>query len=57
MKILNGTLVTTHVDLDNERMAFEGLEAFAATVNNAYLPFTDEHDIRRPPIGRVVGMA
>jgi hypothetical protein len=46
-------MATTHVDLDNERMAVEGLESFAATVNGYYLPFTREHDIRRVPIGRV----
>jgi hypothetical protein len=54
MKTLNATLITTHVDLDNERMAVEGLESFAASVNNNYLPFTREHDIRKVPIGRVV---
>jgi hypothetical protein len=32
-------LMTTHVDLDNERMAVEGLESFAASVNNNYIPF------------------
>jgi len=47
-------MLTTHVDLDNERMAVEGLEAFAATINSYYLPFTREHDIRKAPIGRVV---
>jgi hypothetical protein len=54
MKTLSGIMITTHVDLDNERMAVEGLESFAATVNNNYLPFTREHDIRKVPIGRVV---
>jgi hypothetical protein len=54
MKTLNATLVTTHVDLDNERMAVQGLESFAASFNKNYLPFTREHDIRKFPIGRVV---
>lgn len=53
MKTLNCTMVTTHVDLAGERFAVEGLEPFAASVNNNYLPFTREHDIRKPPIGRV----
>ena len=53
MKTLNCTMVTTHVDLAGERFAVEGLEPFAASVNNNYLPFTHEHDIRKPPIGRV----
>jgi hypothetical protein len=53
MKTLNARLMTTHVDLDNERMAVEGLESFAASVNNNYIPFTREHDIRKVPIGRV----
>lgn len=53
MRTLSATMVTTHVDLDNERMAVEGLESFAASINNNYLPFTVEHDIRKAPIGRV----
>jgi hypothetical protein len=39
MKTLNARLMTTHVDLDNERMAVEGLESFAASVNNNHIPF------------------
>ena len=50
-------MATTHVDLDNEKMALEGLESFAATINNNYLPLTVEHDIRKAPIGRVVSAA
>ena len=53
MRKLEGTMVTTHLDMDGERLAVEGLESFAATVNANYLPFTVEHDIRNAPIGRV----
>jgi hypothetical protein len=57
MRTLTATMPTTHVDLDNERMALEGLESFAATINKNYLPFTVEHDIRKAPIGRVASAA
>lgn len=53
MRKLEGTMTTTHVDLGGERMAVEGLESFAACINQNYLPFTVEHDIRKAPIGRV----
>jgi hypothetical protein len=53
MRELTGTLLTTHVDLDGEKFAVEGLESFVATINDNYLPFTIEHDIRNAPIGRV----
>ncbi len=53
MRILEGTMATTHVDMDGERLAVEGLQSLAASVNGNYLPFTDEHDIRNAPIGRV----
>jgi hypothetical protein len=57
MRTLTATMATTRVDLDNERMALEGLESFAATINKNYLPFTVEHDIRKAPIGRVASAA
>lgn len=53
MRKLEGTMVTTHIDLHGERLAVEGLESFAASINDNYLPFTVEHDIRNAPIGRV----
>jgi hypothetical protein len=53
MRKLEGTMLTTHVDLDGERFAPEGLESFIASINDNYLPFTIEHDIRKAPIGRV----
>lgn len=46
-------MITTHADLVGERLGVEGLEAFAASVNNNYLPFTNDHDIRNVPMGRV----
>lgn len=57
MRKLEGTMLTTHVDMDGERLAVEGLESFAATINGYYLPFTVEHDIRNAPIGRVTSAA
>ena len=53
MKKLQATMVSTHVDLEGERFAVEGLEPFAASVNQSYLPFTVEHDLRTAPIGRI----
>jgi len=57
MRKLEGTMLTTHADLDGERMAPKGLDSFAASVNENYLPFTVEHDIRKAPIGRVASAA
>lgn len=53
MRKLDATMITTHVDLVGEKLAFEGLESLAASINGYYLPFTVEHDIRNAPIGRV----
>ncbi|HTU46541.1 MAG TPA: hypothetical protein VMF91_15850 [Bryobacteraceae bacterium] len=48
------TILTTHVDLHGDRFAPEGLESTAAGINCRYLPLTVEHDLRIPPIGRIV---
>jgi hypothetical protein len=53
MKKLEVTMITTHVDSHGEKFAEEGLESFVASINESYLPFTVEHDIRNTPIGRV----
>lgn len=53
MRKREGIMSTTHVDLDGERMAIEGLESLATGINQNYLPLTLEHDIRNAPIGRV----
>jgi hypothetical protein len=53
MRKFEGTMLTTHVDLDGERLAPEGLESFVTSINGSYLPLTIEHDIRKAPIGRI----
>jgi len=53
VKSFECTILTTHVDLQGERFASEGLESLAASYNEYYLPLTREHDIRKAPIGRV----
>lgn len=57
MRKLEGTMLTTHVDLDGERLAPEGLESFVASINDNYLPLTIEHDIRNAPVGRIASAA
>lgn len=53
MRSFECTILTTHVNLQGERFAVEGLESLAASYNENYLPLTREHDIRKAPIGRV----
>jgi hypothetical protein len=47
-------MATTHVDRHNERFALEALELMAEAIRSGYLPFTYNHDPRRPPMGRAV---
>lgn len=47
-------MVTTHVDLHGERISLEALNSMARQISEKYLPININHDIRQPPIGRVV---
>jgi hypothetical protein len=47
-------MITTHVDLHGERVDPESLEPTAIGMNKRYLPLNVEHDVRIPPIGRII---
>jgi hypothetical protein len=49
-----GVFATTHVDLHHERFALSAIEGMAEQIAQNYIPFIWNHDIRFPPIGRVV---
>lgn len=46
---------STHVDLHGDQVTKEALEALAAQVGQTYIPVAWQHDLRYPPLGRVVG--
>lgn len=48
--ILSGT----HVDRHGDKMTLNALEQMAAIANSKYIPITDGHNIRKPPIGRII---
>lgn len=54
MKYYNGIFATTHIDLQNERMALPALESMIEQANQYYIPVNIEHDPRIPPIGRII---
>lgn len=54
MKKLQMTIATSHVDLHGERISPEALEDMACQIREQYLPMHIEHDIRYPPVSRVV---
>lgn len=47
-------MTTTHVDLHGDRMSLSVLESLASQIKERYLPININHDIRIPPVGRVV---
>jgi len=48
------TILTTHVDRHGERCDPDSLESTAIGMNSRYLPLMVQHDLRIPPIGRIV---
>ena len=54
MKTKQALLATTHIDLQLDKLTLQALEGMARQVSQQYLPLTVEHDIRWPPIGRIV---
>ena len=47
-------MATSHVDLHGDMIHPKALEDAARQIKERYLPMNIEHDIRRPPIGRIV---
>lgn len=47
-------MATTHVDLHNECLTREALEDAVEQLKHNYLPINYNHDIRYPPLGRIV---
>lgn len=54
MKLLQGTLITTHVDRHGDRMMLSALESALAHISRTFVPVGVEHDPRIPPQGRIV---
>jgi hypothetical protein len=54
MKILSGVMATTHIDRHFERMALSALEGMAEQTRESYIPLIWNHDLRYPPLGRVL---
>ena len=54
MRLQRSRPSTTHVDLQGDRMALEALQDMARQISERYIPMTVQHDIRYPPVGRMV---
>jgi hypothetical protein len=54
MKKVQMIMATTHVDLHNECLTPEALEDAVEQLKHNYVPINYNHDIRYPPLGRVV---
>ncbi len=54
MKKIQMTVSTTHVDRHRDKVTREALEDMAKQIKERYLPMQVEHDIRYPPVGRVI---
>jgi hypothetical protein len=54
LRTITARLATTHVDLQRDKLTVGALRDMAHQVSESYLPMTLEHDIRQPPVGRVV---
>jgi hypothetical protein len=54
LRRIQGIATTTHVDLQGEAMPLSALEDFAWEIRECYIPAGVEHDIRNPPVGRIV---
>lgn len=54
MQRISMIVATTRIDRHNEAIAVQALHEMASQIREDYLPLTFEHDIRHPPIGRLV---
>ena len=54
MKLIRARVATTHIDQHNERMTREALEDMARQIAEHYIPVMWNHDIRHPPLGRII---
>lgn len=54
MKEIHAIFGTSRIDLEGDKLTLEAMEGAARQTNEQYIPFIVEHDIRYPPIGRVV---
>lgn len=52
MRMITGTLATTHVDREGETIDLDTLQSLVDQINSSYVPIGVEHDPRKPPIGR-----
>lgn len=55
MRKVKATIITSHPDLHGERCDPDSLEPVAVEMNRKYLPLNVEHDLRKPPVGRIIG--
>jgi hypothetical protein len=53
MRQVTGTMLTTHIDLQGDRIEPSGLSDMVADLNGDYLPTWVQHDPRIPPVGRL----
>jgi hypothetical protein len=54
MRKVKATIITSHSDLHGERCDPHSLEPVAVEMNRKYLPLNVEHDLRKPPVGRII---
>jgi hypothetical protein len=54
MKKIQKIIATSHVDLHGDMIHPKALKDAVRQIKEKYLPYNIEHDIRRPPIGRIV---
>jgi len=54
MKRTQIIMATSHVDLHGDMIHPDALKDAVRQIKEKYLPYNIEHDIRRPPIGRIV---
>ena len=54
MKIMKSIMATTHLDLHGEMLTKEALDGMVEQVKTEYIPVLWNHDIRYPPLGRIV---
>jgi len=54
LKKIQVIIATSHIDLHEDKILPEALEDAARQIKEKYLPYIVEHDVRYPPIGRVV---
>lgn len=46
-------IATTHRDSEGDKLALEALYSLVDGIRSSYIPIWDEHDPRKPPLGRI----